>query len=386
MWTLLLAAAVAATPTFTATVQVDPSEPRPAPLESAPREAVNVMSLDVIADGSVESAWVVVDEAPPLGPRDLGPAPPTERPRVALAHDRLVVLSPLLGKRFVQTWVLDPDGLGQRWWRWRMEDGVVTAERCGFDGVSLERPTIVPSRALPCVLTDQLKSGMGKTGWEIGFPREGLTSAARLGWSVTGPNNAGGTWGPSGKDDNLPEQGRTLALRALGARVDLEPDPDAGVWHVSVSPKKALPGTWSWRAVGDGEVVDQGTVQADGEEVTFDVPWRHRPDTVLEIRPGVDAGGLPLVWLRPLGDPAYRAWVRSPVARGTLELGYVSPVDRPGVGIHVTDAKGRVVVDTKVDVVEGAGVIRVTGDWPAGVLRLVVDGLMPGGTDIVVPK
>jgi hypothetical protein len=386
MWTLLVAAALAAPPTFTATVQVDPTEPRPAPVESAARDAVNLIQLDVIADGSVESAWVVVDEAPPLSPRELGPRPPPERSRVALAHDRLVVLAPLLGKRFVQTWVLDPDGLGQRWWRWRIDEGVVTAERCGYDGVTLERASVVPSRALPCEPTDQIRSGMGKTGWEVGFPRDGLTSAARLGWSVTGPNAAGGTWGPSGRDDNLPEQGRTLALRAVGARVDAVPDPDAGLWHVTVTPKKALPGTWSWRVVGSGEVLDQGTIDAAGEEVRFDMPWRHRPDTGLEIRPGVDAGGVPLAWLRPLGDPAYRAWVRSPVAQTSIELGYVTPVDRAGVVVHVTDAKARVVAETKVDLTAGTGVIRVTGDWPAGALRVVVDGLMPDGATVVVTR
>lgn len=386
MWTVLLAAALAAPPTFTTTVQVDPPEARPLPVEAAPRDAVNLIAIDVIPDGVVESAWVVVEDAPPLAPRELGPPPPTDRPRVALAHDALVVLSPLLGKRYVQTWVLDPDGLGQRWWRWRLEEGVVTAERCGFDGVSLERPSVIPSRALPCEPTDQLRFGMGKTGWEIGFPRDGMTSAARLGWSVSGPNNGGGTWGPSGRDDNLPEQGRTLALRAIGARVDAVPDPDAEVWHVVVTPKKALAGTWAWRVVGSGAVVDEGTVQAEGDEVRFDVPWRHRPETGLEVRPGVDAGGLPVAWIRPLGDPAARAWVRSPVARDTIEVGYVSPLDRPHTPVQVTDAKGRVVAALQADLLAGTGVLRLQGAWPAGTLRVTIDHLLPDGATVVVTR
>lgn len=357
--------------------------PRPVGWRTPVRDTVPAPVRVVAVDGQDDAAWAQVPEAPPLQPLLTGPAPPEARLHVVRSAGQIVVRLPTPAPGWTQRLALDPDGAGEAWWA--VDVGALAgARRCALAPDVFPRgadPLVLPTKAAPCTPTDDVVVASGVVV-EVAFPARGLTGQARLAWAMVGPKGAGGTWAPSGVAEPRPEWGRRLQLPVLAAKVTRVADAAEAVWRYAVEAPKGPAGAWTWTRRWLGVVVEQGRFTVpEGGGATFEVPWRGRPQGVVELRaepaPGSRPDAVRPTWIQPVSDPEARAWLRTPVVDGVLELGWTTPAPLAGVVVAWGPPGQPPTGRARVDLPAGNGWLRVPVPGREPELAVTVTVLAP---------
>lgn len=366
MWLVVLMAAALAAPPLDVTVAAAPRPARPEHVPGPPRPAVAVRAIGVVVDGVRDPSWDEVPLAPALVPvREGGPAPTLPLQVALRAPDVVITTAVLPGVQ--QVLVLDPAGTEDGWWRLTLGEEAEAAW-CTLADASLPMVWTVPARAVPCE-PRAVEVAKGAV-WEVALPVPALTDHARLGRVVSG--DVQGTWAPSGHAMPWPAFGRLLQLPRLQGRVGRVPDVAAGVWQITARLLGDVPaGTWTWRQVFQGRVVDGGRVAVTGEgEVTWEVPLRALPDAHLVLQaPGEAWPARTLV--AGLWAAEAQAWMASPLYDTHVVVGLELPAPLEE-RVVVTTMRGRVLGEAQVSLPAGGSTLTVRAGWRPGPVKVVL--------------
>lgn len=371
-------------------VQPDAPERGPVAVAAGPRPAVALAVAAVTIDGVVEDAWQDVPLAPPLLPLSTGRRPPRWRARVAVVDGGLVVTMPTLPPKWTSTWTLDPDGTRTTWTVVNVDARHARGLSCTLVDVAAgDVPEggvhVIPSRAAPCGPVP-VTAAQGDEAWEIALPSLAPTRAARLSWTVQGPEDRGGTWSRGGKPEPWPELGRGVVAGGPSVRASASHDAVTDRWTVTVVPGDDFPPTaCTWARSWLGQPTDGGDVPlVGGTAAAVAFAGDGLPDAwwTLTCPPAADSL-LPRTWPVRLDVRPDRLWLVTPVVDdGQATLRFDVAADRT-VPLVVTDARGRPLQVADVALPAGTGRVDVT--LVPGAAALVVDGLLSAQVVVVRP-
>lgn len=346
--------------------------PRPGPQPPVPLNPGRVQ-VDGVPD---DEAWGSLREAPPLAPTLTGAAPPEVHLFVARAPDALAAWVDPLPPGTTATLSFDPDGTQQRWWRVVLSEDGAAWSRCGWESVPSPVPWPSAPRSAPCEPIDG-EDARSARGWELRWRYEALppaTTAARLLWTVDGPDAHDGTWAPFGRGGDEPRLGRRLGIPPRAPTIETLVDPFRRAWRARLVPDENVPwGDWAWTLWREGVPLATGTVAMRGDPVLVGGPWDDLPDAVLGLR-FVDGDPLaPGAFAGLAGGGTVR--LLTPVWTDAIALGWDLPASIDGVLVEVLREDGRPLGQATVDLPAGTGRMLLVGGW-SGTVRVRVAPLL----------
>ncbi len=294
---------------------------------------------DARIDGVVDDpVWARTDAAGPLLPHRTGPRPPETELRVALGGEGLMMAVSELPEGATAHLLVDPDGLGQRWWRVRVGAEETRWQRCSLDAVEFRFWNRIGDVAAPCREVEALGRVARGEGFEVEWSWRSLPAATEhlaVGFWVVDTGGGGGTWAPNGGRHGPGEGGPLL-----------------------------LPEEWTWTHWARGRIVATGAL-SPAERAGFEVPIVAGPDQRIEV---AARGAHPLAaagWAR-LPQRTWEAAVVTPVFDEHVEVAFTATPGRPGLPVSILDASGQTLGAGEVDLPAGSGALRIRteGAWP----------------------
>jgi hypothetical protein len=328
-------------------------------------------------DGEWEPEWDRVAPGPELLPLPGAVQVPETSVRVAATPEALVFAVGGLGERATGELLVDADGARRMWWQVSIGEEV-TWQRCGLEEVL---PAHLPSRAVPCAVVKRPGwAARGPQGWEVAIPWRELpaaTSRMRLLWTAKEGRRVG-TWAHDGGAAVLPERGIPIRQGQPPGNLSVQVDPRDGSWEVLLSGATAVDWQWRWTRTDFGQPVDEGVLDGVAGDLRWTLPPLVSWGGALTVRAEVDVPVAP-GFVVMVGRPASRAQVITPVFGEQIEVAWESAGPVLGLGLSVETLQGELLGQTKVDLPEGHGVLRIAASprWKDVVVRL--EALMPDG-------